>query len=70
MSIEDFLGMILSVVGLNENIFDMYCYGMDREGFATDDLKTGNQYQITNDIVKWNLIKYTDMTHYVILLVM
>ena len=33
--------MILSVVGLNENIFDMYCYGMDREGFATDDLKTG-----------------------------
>ena len=23
---------------------------MDREGFATDDLKTGNQYQITNDI--------------------
>ena len=50
MSREDFLGMILSVVGLNENIFDMYCYGMDREGFATDDLKTGNQYQITNDI--------------------
>ena len=52
MSREDFLGMILSVVGLNENIFDMYCYGMDREGFATDDLKTGNQYQITNDISK------------------
>ena len=25
MSREDFLGMILSVVGLNENIFDMYC---------------------------------------------
>lgn len=50
MSREDFLGMILSVIGLNENIFDMYCYGMDREGFATDDLKTGNQYQITNDI--------------------
>ena len=25
MSREDFLGMILSVIGLNENIFDMYC---------------------------------------------
>lgn len=47
---EDFLGMVLSVMGLNENIFDRYCYGMEREVFATDDLKTGNQYQITNDM--------------------
>ena len=52
VTLEDYYApdMNASVVGLNENIFDMYCYGMDREGFATDDLKTGNQYQITNDI--------------------
>ena len=48
----------------------MYCYGMDREGFATDDLKNRNQYQITNDISEVEFDKYTDMTHYVILLVM
>ena len=48
----------------------MYCYGMDREGFATDDLKTGNQYQITNDIseVEFDKIYRYDTLCYILVM--
>lgn len=43
---EEFLGMLLSIIGLNDNIFSNYCNGIDRAAPATDDIKEGNQYQI------------------------